>query len=122
MKQNVKSQFSAKQCALASHFTTGMSCEFQSPVNRNARLYFLSCSDLAVLTLQLPACSTRVLDSDKSPLTSQLRDPIVSCLLMHTLDQFFTHSHTQPLHYSHLNTGFLNVELQTNLAHNKANT
>ena len=30
---------------------TGMSCEFQLPDNIMARLYFLSCSDLAVLTL-----------------------------------------------------------------------
>ena len=35
-------------------------------------------------------------------------------VLMHTLELFFTHSHTQPLHDSHLYTGFLNVELQTN--------
>jgi len=41
---------------------------------------------------------------------------------MHTLDQFFTLSHTQPLHNSHLNTEFLNVELQANFAWNKANT
>ena len=41
---------------------------------------------------------------------------------MHTFDQFFTLSYTQPLHYSHLNTGFLIAELQTNLAWNKANT
>ena len=35
---------------------------------------------------------------------------------------FFTFSHTQPLHYSHLNTGFLHAEVQANLAWNKANT
>ena len=32
---------------------------------------------------------------------------------------FFTLSHTQPLHYSHLNTGFLHAKLQANLARNK---
>ena len=42
--------------------------------------------------------------------------------LLHTLDQIFTLSHTQPLHYSHLNTRFLNAELQANLAQNKGNT
>ena len=40
---------------------------------------------------------------------------------MHTLELFFTLFHTIPLHDSHLNTGFLNAELQTNLARNKAN-
>ena len=33
---------------------------------------------------------------------------------MHTLKLFFTLSHTLPLHDFHLNTGFLNVELQAN--------
>ena len=42
--------------------------------------------------------------------------------LLHTLDQIFTLSHTQPLNYSHLNIGFLNAELQANLAQNKTNT
>ena len=58
------------------------------------------------------------LDSSESPLASQSQE----CFLMHTLDQFFTLSHTQPLHNSHLNTGFLIAELQANLAHNKVNT
>ena len=121
-EKECEKSFFSKTGGIGESLATGTSRKFQSLDNKMTRLYFLSCSDPAILTLQLPACSTRVLDSDKSPLTSQLRDPIVSCLLMHTLDQFFTHSHTQPLHYSHLNTGFLNVELQTNLAHNKANT
>ena len=30
--------------------------------------------------------------------------------MLHTLDQIFTLSHTSLLHYSHLNTGFLNAE------------
>ena len=42
--------------------TIGTSCEFQSLNNRMA---ILSCSDPAVMTLQLLACSTRV-----TPLTS----------------------------------------------------
>ena len=33
---------------------------------------------------------------------------------MHTLELFFTLSHTLPLHDSHLNAGFLNAELQAN--------
>ena len=39
---------------------------------------------------------------------------------MHTLELFFTLSHPLPLHDSHLKTGFLNAELQANLARNKA--
>ena len=87
-----------------------------------ARLYFLSCSDLAVLTLHLPACFTSVLHFSKSPLVSQSRVQSRITFLLHTLDQIFTLSHIQPIHYSHLNIGFLNVELQANLAQNKANT
>ena len=101
---------------------TRMSGEFQSPNNRMAILYFLSCSDSAVLTFQLLACSTRVPHFGESQLASQSRDPVANCLLMHTLDQFFTLSHTQPLRYFHLNTGFLNVKLQANLTRNKTNT
>ena len=33
---------------------------------------------------------------------------------MHTFELFFTLSHTLLLHDSHLNVGFLNVELQAN--------
>ena len=35
---------------------------------------------------------------------------------------FFTLFYTQPLHYFHLNTEFLNAKLQENLVQNKANT
>ena len=116
-----KSFFSKIGCTGES-LTTRMSCKFQSPVNRKARLYFFSCSDPAIVTLQLPMCFTRVPRFGELPLASQsqVQSPVSS--LLHTLDQFFTLSHTQPLHYSHLNTGFLNAELQANLAWNRANT
>ena len=94
----MKSQFLAKQGALATHFATGMSREFQSPITRLARLYFLSCSNLASLTLQILACFTRVLHFGESPLVSQSRVPVTSHFLLHTLDQNFTLFHTQPLH------------------------
>ena len=109
-KECEKSIFSKTGCTSES-LTTGISHEFQLPDNRMAKLYFLSCNDPAILTLQLSACFTRILDSGESPLASQSRDLVARCLLMHTLDQFFTFSHTQPLHYSHLNTWFLNTEL-----------
>ena len=91
MRRNLKSHFSAKQ---GESLATGMSCEFQSSNNRMAKQYFLSCSDSVVLTLQLLACFTGVPHSGKSPFVSQSRDPVTSCLLMHTLDQFFTLSNT----------------------------
>ena len=122
MRWNVKSQFSTKQGALATHFATGMSRKFQSPVTKLAKLYFLFCNDLVVLTLQLLAYFTCVLHFGKSPLAGQLQVPVMSHFLLLTLDQIFTLSHTQPLHYSHINTGFLNAELQVNLARNKTNT
>ena len=40
---------------------------------------------------------------------------------LHTFKLFFTLSHTLPLHDSHLNIGFLNAELEANLARNKGN-
>ena len=40
---------------------------------------------------------------------------------LHKLEQFFTLSHTLPLHDSHLNTGLLVAKIQVNLARNKAN-
>ena len=122
MRWNVKSQFSTKQGALVTHFATGMSRKFQSPVTKLAKLYFLFCNDLVVLTLQLLACFTCVLHFGKSPLASQLRFPVASHFLLHILYQILTLSHTQSLHYSHQNTWFLNAELQANFVRNKANT
>ena len=122
MRWNVKSQFSTKQGALATHFATGMSRKFQSPVTKLAKLYFLFCNDLVVLTLQLLAYFTCVLHFGKSPLASQLRFLVASHFLLHFLHQILTLSHTQSLHYSHQNTWFLNAELQANFVRNKANT
>ena len=113
-----KSFFSKTGCTYES-FVTRMSCEFQQLVTRlGQNVFFFSCSDLASLTLHLPACFTYVLHFGKSPLISQSQ----VTFLLHTFDQIFTLSHIQPLHYSHLNTRFLNAKLQENLAWNKANT
>ena len=58
----------------------------------------------------------------ESSVTSHLRVLVTRILLItHTLE-FFTLSHTQPLHDSHLNTAYLIAELQANLARNKSNT
>ena len=40
---------------------------------------------------------------------------------LHNLEQFFTLSHTLPLHDSHLNTGLLIAKIQANLARIKVN-
>ena len=56
------------------------------------------------------------------PVVSHSQDPVMRNLQMHTFLNFFTLSHTQPLHNSHLNTGYLIAKLQANLARNKANT
>ena len=83
-----------------------------------ARLEFLLYSTLAVVTLQLPCmlhmCATLA--------TYQLRDPIMRLLWLHLSWVFFTLSHTQPLHKSHLNKKYLITKLQANLARNKTNT
>ena len=77
----------------------------------------MSCSAPAVMTLQFSACFTCV----AFLASHHLRDPVARILLIaHTLE-FFTLSHIQPLHDSHLNTGYLIAELQANLVRNKAN-
>ena len=97
---------------MKSHFFCKIGCTDKSLAtgtsrdNKKARLYFLSCSDLVILTLQLPTCFTCVLDSGESPLASQS----LEASWLRTLDQFFTLSYTQPLHYSQLNTRFLNAD------------
>ena len=48
---------------------------------------------------------------------SHPRDPVASlCFFLHTLEHFFTLSHSLPLQESHLNTELLIVEIQANLA------
>ena len=54
----------------------------------------------------------------ESTIASHSQDPIVRILLNVRTLGFFT----QPLHDSHLNTGYLIAEIQANLARNKANT
>ena len=66
-------------------------------------------------------CFTRVhLLAACKPWATREIQPRVPALL-HSLEYFFTLSHTLPLHDSHLNTGLLIAKLQANLARNKAN-
>ena len=71
--------------------------------------------------LQLLACLARVLQSGglQQQATREIQPQVPASL--HTFEQFFTLSHTLPLHGSHLNTGFLIAKIQANLARNKVN-
>ena len=81
----------------------------------------LSCSASAGVTLQLLACLAHeqllVACSRESPTRSSRE----SLFFLHTLEHFFTLSHSLPLQESHLNIGLLIAEIQANLAWNKAN-
>ena len=86
-----------------------------------ASLYFLSCSTLAGMTLQLLACLVRVqlLAACKPRATREIQSRVPASL--HNLEHFFTLSHTLSLHDSHLNIGLLITKIQANLIRNKAN-
>ena len=58
-------------------------------------------------------------DSVKPRATCEIQSRVPASL--HNLEHFFTLSHIQPLHDSHLNTGLLIAKIQANLARNKAN-
>ena len=81
----------------------------------------LSCIAPASMMLQLLACLVRVqllaACSRESPLISSRE----SLFFLHTREHFFTLSHSLPLQESYLNTGLLIIEIQANLAWNKAN-
>ena len=100
---------------------TWLSCEFQPRGNWMASLYFLSCSALAGMTLQLLACLARVqfLATCKPRATREIQSRVPVSL--HNLEHFFKLSHTLPLHDSHLNIGLLIAKIQANLTRNKAN-
>ena len=81
----------------------------------------LSCIALASMTLQLLACLARVQLLAAYSCESPARSNQESLFFLHTLEHFFTLSHSLPLQESHLNTGLLIAEIQANLARNKAN-
>ena len=82
-----------------------------------ASLDFLSYSATAGMTVQL----LYILHSCASSGGLQATSPPRVLALLHSLEHFFTLSHTLPLHDSHLNIGLLIAKLQANLARNKAN-
>ena len=117
----MKSQFFPNRVFCRLDLATGLSCEFKPRANGLANLGLLSCSATASATLQLLACLARVHHFGDLQLRAtreiQPRVPIS----LHNLEQFFTLSHTPPLHDSHLNTGLLIAKIQANLVQNKAN-
>ena len=98
-----------------------LSREFQPQGNWTASCPILSCIAPTGVTLQLLACLAReqllVACSHESPARSSHE----SLFFLHTLEHFFTLSHSLPLQESHLNTGLLIAKIQANLAWNKAN-
>ena len=81
----------------------------------------LSCSAPVGMTFQLLACLACVLPLAACNRESPARSSRESLFFLHTLEHFFTLSHSLPLQESHLNTGLLISEIQANLAQNKAN-
>ena len=81
----------------------------------------LSCSAPAGMTLQLLACLAHVQLLAACSRESPARSSHESLFFLHTLEHFFTLSHSLSLQESHLNTGLLIAEIQANLAWNKAN-
>ena len=103
----------------------GLSREFKPRANGLANLGLLSCNAIASATLHLLACLAHMQHSGSLQVASHPRatrkiQPRV-LISLHNLEQFFTLSHTLPLHDSHLNMGLLIAKIQTNLAWNKVN-
>ena len=69
-----------------------------------------------------PTCFTRVPPLATCQSLASRKIQLRGSSWVHTSWVFFTLSHTQPLHNSHLKTGYLITKLQENLARNKANT
>ena len=74
------------------------------------------------MTVQLPCmlCTCGTFGGLKPRVTREIQPRVPASL--HSLERFFTLSHTLPLHDFYLNTRFLSVVLQANMSRNKANT
>ena len=118
---NVKGQFFLNKVVLQLSLITWLSYEFKPWANCLASLGLLSYSATFSVTFQHPCMLHTCASFGDLPAVSHSRDPVASPYRMHTSELFFTLSHTLPLHDSHLNTGFVNAELQENLSRNKAN-
>ena len=98
-----------------------LSREFQPRDNWTASCPVSSCSAPASMMLQLLACLACVQLLAACSHESPTRSSHKFLFFLHTLEQFFTLSHSLSLQESHLNTGLLIAEIQANLARNKAN-
>ena len=117
----MKSQIFLNRVFWRLDIATRLSREFKSRANGLASLGLLSCSATAGATLQLLACLACVHHSGGlQPRATRKIHPQVPVSL-YNIKQFFTLSHTLPLHDSHLNTGLLIAKIQANLARNKTN-
>ena len=104
--RNVKNHFSATQGILATHSRDWNA----SRVNFQASLYFLFYNAPAIMTLQLLVCFTRMAIWQVANRESLARSSCENPLNAHTF-KFITLSHTQLLHYFHLDTGYLIAKL-----------
>ena len=82
MRRNVKGHFFAKQSALASHSRLGQVASSSHQLTEWLDCTFLSRNDPAILTLQLLACFTGVLDSNESLLVSRSQVPVARNLFI----------------------------------------
>ena len=114
---NAKSQVFQNKAGWRLGLAAWLSREFQPWGNWTTSLYFLSCSALVGMTLQLLACLARV--QHLAACTRKIQSQVLASL--HNLEHFFTLFHWLPLHESHLNTGLPIVKIQANLTRNKAN-
>ena len=118
----MKSQFFPNKVFWRLDLATGLSRKFKPRANGLASLGLLSCSATAGSTLQLLACLAYVHHfGGLQPQATREIQPQVP-ISLHNLEQFFTLSHTLPLHNSHLNIRLLIAKIQANLVQNKANT
>ena len=120
-ERNANSQFFPNRVVWWLSLATGLSREFKPRANDLASLGLLSYSATAGVTLQLLAYLAHVhYSGGLQPWATREIQPRIPVSL-HKLEQFFTLSHTLPLHDSHLNTVLLIAKIQANLARNKAN-
>ena len=118
---NVKSQVFQNKAGSRLGLAGWLSRKFQPRGNRTVSCPILSCSAPASVMLQLLACLACVQLLAACSRNSLARSSRESLFFLHILEHFFTLSHSLPLQKSHLNTRLLIVEIQANLARNKAN-
>ena len=118
---NVKSQIFQNRAGSRLGLAAWLSHEFQPRGNWTTSCPILSCSAPAGVTLQLLACLACKQLLTACNRESPERSSRESLFFLHTLEHFFTLSHSLPLQESHLNTRLLIAEIQANLTRNKAN-